>query len=58
MDCQPESEGTLVSLKLDTGSEANMVPETVVVTTAEAAADGQEKWLKVWDLAPALEINT
>lgn len=62
MDCQPESEGTLISLKLDTGSGANVVPETVVVSTAEEAADGQEKRLKVqansWDLAPALEINT
>lgn len=47
MDCQPESEGTLISLKLNTGSGANVVPETVVVSTAEEAADGQEKWLKV-----------
>lgn len=31
MSCQPESKGTLISLKLDTGSEANMVPETVVL---------------------------
>lgn len=31
MSCQPKSKGTLISLKLDTGSEANVVPETAVL---------------------------
>lgn len=30
MACQPESKGTLISLKLDKGSEGNMVPETML----------------------------
>lgn len=44
-------------MKLDTGSEANMVPEAEVVSAAEETTDGKEKWLKLqadsWDLAPA-----
>lgn len=30
MACRPESKGTLISLKLDTGSEDNVVPETML----------------------------
>lgn len=60
MACQPESKGTLISLKLDTGSEANVVPETML-TWQKNPQMVERKQLKVqddsWDLPSALEIH-
>lgn len=59
MACQPESEGTLISLKLDTGSEGNTVPDTMLALQKKPQM-AERKQLKVqddsWDLAFALEI--
>lgn len=61
MSCQPESKGTLISLKLDTGSEANMVPGTVVLALQKKTQMVERKQLTLqadsWVLGSALEIH-
>lgn len=58
---QAQSKRTLTSLELDTGSEANMVPDTVVLTLQKKPQMIERKWLKSqadsWDFPCALEMQ-
>lgn len=54
MSCRPESKGMLISLKLDAGSEANVVPETVVLAVQKKPQMVESKpspWLHVENAA-------